>query len=250
MVKPDLVALDFDGVVCDGLQEYFETTRLVCQEIWGTGDLEPYREAFYRLRPVVETGWEMPMVLRALMLGQSEAEILVNWGDRVAKMLANEGLNAQDVGRRVDGMRDRLLAENLDGWLASHRFYPGMLEVVASLESFVIISTKESRFIRQLLEHEGIILGPDQVYGKETGRSKGAVLAQLRSQFNQIWFVEDRLATLLKVRGLAGLENVRLFLADWGYNLPEERALAAADGGIGLLSLDRMGRGWDGWVNG
>jgi phosphoglycolate phosphatase-like HAD superfamily hydrolase len=249
MLKPDLVALDFDGVVCDGLQEYFETTSLVCQEIWGKANLEPYREAFYRLRPVVETGWEMPMVLRALMLGRSEAEILVDWGDRAAQMLLADGLNAQELGQLLDGMRDRLMAKNLDGWLDSHRFYPGMLDVLANLESFVIISTKESRFIRQLLGREGIKLGPDQVYGKETGRSKGAVLGELLSRYDEIWFVEDRLATLRAVRSQAELANVRLFLADWGYNLASERALADREG-FGLLSLDRMGRGLEGWVDG
>ncbi|NJM46057.1 MAG: HAD family hydrolase [Alkalinema sp. RU_4_3] len=252
---PDLVALDFDGVICDGLREYFQTVAMVYEEIWGKADLEPHRQAFYRLRPVVETGWEMPLVLRSLVLGQSETEILSDWPRLAAALVTSEGLEAKALGARVDGMRDRRMATDLDGWLAEHRFYPEMLGALGEMGDFVIISTKEGRFIQQLLARQGIAIGADRIYGKERGRSKPDVLLEMRGRFEQIWFVEDRLQTLYKVQQCAGLEDVRLFLADWGYNLAGERwsvtdrrSSAAIESGIVLLSGAIVGRGLNQWV--
>jgi len=34
MTIPDILALDFDGVCCDGLREYFETSRRTCARVW------------------------------------------------------------------------------------------------------------------------------------------------------------------------------------------------------------------------
>jgi len=71
-----ILALDFDGVICDGLIEYFQTAwRTYCQ-IWKPSLPTPPAGAasFYQLRPVIETGWEMPVLIRALVLGITEAK--------------------------------------------------------------------------------------------------------------------------------------------------------------------------------
>ena len=34
MIIPDVLALDFDGVLCDGMQEYFETSRRTYTQAW------------------------------------------------------------------------------------------------------------------------------------------------------------------------------------------------------------------------
>ena len=31
---PTIIALDFDGVICDGLVEYFATTKKAYEQIW------------------------------------------------------------------------------------------------------------------------------------------------------------------------------------------------------------------------
>lgn len=246
---PDLVALDFDGVICDGLREYFQTVALVYGEIWGSAELEQYRSAFYRLRPVVETGWEMPMVLRSLVLGHSEAEVVARWPSLVQELVTAEGLEPKVLGQQVDGMRDRRMVENLDEWLAEHRFYPEMLAALGEMSDWVIISTKEGRFIQQLLAQAGVMITTDHIYGKERQRSKPDVLLEMRQRFETIWFVEDRLQTLYKVQQCRGLEDVQLFLADWGYNLPEERA-AAKEAGMTLLSGAIVKGGLKNWLGG
>ena len=68
MTVPDILALDFDGVLCEGSREYFETSRRTYARVWphAPGPGAERFEAFRALRPVIETGWEMPLLLRAI----------------------------------------------------------------------------------------------------------------------------------------------------------------------------------------
>ncbi|MEN9520383.1 MAG: hypothetical protein RLZZ381_2971, partial [Cyanobacteriota bacterium] len=45
---PDILALDFDGVVCDGLLEYFATTKRAYQQIWSAEVDDSFAPIFYR----------------------------------------------------------------------------------------------------------------------------------------------------------------------------------------------------------
>ena len=69
---PEVLALDFDGVLCDGLVEYFQTAWQTYTQVWAVDETPPppgMAGAFYRLRPVIETGWEMPVLIRAMVEG-------------------------------------------------------------------------------------------------------------------------------------------------------------------------------------
>ncbi len=259
---PTLLALDFDGVICDGLKEYFQTAWRAYVQVWQV-DRPPTPELaaqFYRLRPVVETGWEMPLVLRALEIGIPESAILQDWPTIAQKLVQQESVPTASVplpkalATTVDTIRDQWIANDLTSWLAEHRFYPGLIErlkaIVASPLPFFIISTKESRFIRQLLQQEGIELGDRQVYGKETKRPKADILRDLNQEFGPttaIWFVEDRLKTLQSVEKQPDLANVTLFLADWGYNTVAERSIVKECDSIYLLGLNQFTADFAAW---
>jgi phosphoglycolate phosphatase-like HAD superfamily hydrolase len=266
MPNPALLALDFDGVICDGLQEYFQTAWKAYCQIWQPLELTPTDEvaaAFYPLRPVIETGWEMPVLVRALTQGIAPADILADWETIGPRILAADGLNGKLVSATLDGIRDRWIQSDLDSWLALHRFYPGMVARLQTLDEFVIISTKESRFIRQLLAQAGLDVDADRVYGKEQRRPKAAVLRELQPQYESIWFIEDRFKTLADIAQQPDLSDVTLILADWGYNLPQERALANGLAGaplenergdtpvspIHLISLAQFGSDFSTWCS-
>src|SRR5262245_46479415 len=92
MTIPNILSLDFDGVLCDGMREYFETTRRTYVKIWPT-DPEPGEDlfpAFRTLRPVIMTGWEMPILLRAIVQGRPVASIAMQWA-KVRDALVSEG---------------------------------------------------------------------------------------------------------------------------------------------------------------
>lgn len=253
---PAILALDFDGVLCDGLLEYFQVSWRAYFQIWKPDRAivpEALADRFYRLRPVVETGWEMPVLIQALQLDISESEIFSNWGTIAPQLLADHGIKAQEVAFTLDQLRDQWINTDLSGWLSLHRFYPGVVErlqvVLASSTQPMIISTKESRFIRQLLQQQGIDWGTHPMIGKESKQPKYQVLRHLMAVAapSRIWFVEDRLKTLQTVQAHGDLSQIRLYLADWGYNTAAERSAAQEDGRVQLLSLPMFGQDFGDW---
>jgi phosphoglycolate phosphatase-like HAD superfamily hydrolase len=255
---PTILALDFDGVICDGLIEYFEVAwRSYCY-VWSPVNQTPTDDIaskFYRLRPVIETGWEMPVLIKALVKGIAEEKILQEWASIVRELLLQDKLEAKEIGTKLDSLRDEWIATDLDGWLSLHRFYPGVIsKIKAALSSEVklyIITTKEGRFVQQLLQKEDVNLGQESIFGKEVKRPKYEILRELIQLNNvapeTVWFVEDRLKTLELVEKQTDLNNVKLFLADWGYNTQPEREAAQNDKRIQLISLLQFAEDFSAW---
>ncbi len=249
--QPTLLALDFDGVICDGLLEYFETAWRAYCRIWSAGDKTPpegLAERFYRLRPVVETGWEMPCVLRSILQGTPEAEIFRNWSAICLDLVQTEGLVPVEVEQVVDRVRDEWITLDLAGWLSLHRFYPGVTlqlqRIITEGIELFIVTTKEDRFVQQLLAQAGVNLSASRIFGKSVRQPKAQTLRQLQQSAPAskplIWFVEDRLKTLQTIAPQVDLQNVELFLADWGYNTAGDRAVAQQDERIHLLTLEQF----------
>ena len=261
MTIPDILALDFDGVCCDGLREYFETSRRTCARVW-PADEPPAAsafEAFCALRPVILSGWEMPVLLRAIGRGVPRAEILGDW-ERVRAALvaaespAGDALIAR-LGHTLDEVRREWIAADEAGWIALHAPYggvDGLRRLVAEPGRSVLVTTKDGAFARRILDHWGVRLA--DVQGKETGVHKclnlRALIAAWRAERGsrpRLAFVEDRLETLQHVTTHPDLDDARLFLAAWGYNTEAARGVARADGRIQLLTLEQFRGGSAVW---
>jgi len=261
MTTPDILALDFDGVCCDGLREYFETSRRTCARVWPE-DAPPAESAFVAfcaLRPVILSGWEMPVLLRAITRGVPRAEILGDW-ERVRAELVAAGTPAGDaliarLGQALDEVRREWIVADEAGWIALHAPYVGVDELrhlVAEPPRSVLVTTKEGAFARRILDRWDVRFA--DVQGKETGVHKCLNLRALiaawqaeRGSRPRLAFVEDRLETLRHVATHPDLDDVALFLAAWGYNTEAARAAARADRRIRLLTLERFRRGAASW---
>ena len=262
MVIPNILALDFDGVLCDGMPEYFETSRRTYMKIWpsDTGPGEDLFPVFRTLRPVIMTGWEMPILLRAIVRGYSVAAILQGW-KQVRDALVNEGplqptALVSVLGGMLDEVRRAWIAADPRDWLGRNVPYCSVAEVrrlVAEPERTVLVTTKEGEFARDILDHWGVQLA--DIEGKEAGTHKCENLRALIADYTkvygrrpQLWFVEDRLETLQHVTTHADLADVGLFLAAWGYNTEETRASVQGGGRIRLLALDHFRQGVTAWL--
>ncbi len=258
--SPTILALDFDGVICNGLIEYFEVAwRTYCQ-VWSNVSQTPPNDLatkFYRLRPVIETGWEMPILIKALLEEIPEGKILREWGNIAGQILQQDHLQGSEIGIELDKIRDEWIAKDLHGWLSLHKFYPGVLDKIkttlASEVKLYIVTTKEGRFTQQLLQEQGVEITREAIIGKEVKRPKYEILQELIQKEGtkpvSLWFVEDRLKTLQLVAQQPQLEKVELFLADWGYNTPLEKTTAQNDERIQLLSLTQFAGVFAQWVN-
>jgi len=251
MTATTLLALDFDGVLCDGLQEYFQTSWRAYRQLYLTAASEPepaIADAFYRTRPVIETGWEMLVLVRALLAEVPEAHLHADWPAVRNRFVTEDRLDGPELARLLDGVRDEWIACDLDGWLGLHRFYPGAIARLQAWSSptepveVYIVTTKEGRFTRQLLQRAGVELPAERIIGKEIRQPKAETLRQLQASHPEAAprFVEDRLATLENVARADDLDAVELFLAEWGYTTETDRDRARASDRIYPLTLSRF----------
>jgi phosphoglycolate phosphatase-like HAD superfamily hydrolase len=255
---PATLALDFDGVLCDGMAEYFGSAWRAWRRLRPSVAPDPplgLADRFARVRPVVEHGWEMPLLIMALLSGSTETEILEGW--RPDALLVELRHSRRELAAVLDGVRDEWIVADETDWLDHHRFYPGTIDRLKRLAGgptrVVVITTKEGRFARKLLSRHGVDLGAENVYGKEADRPKPVILTELaasRSPARLLWFVEDRLKTLEAVKATMGLEDVGLFLASWGYNTPRDREVARRDDRVVLLALEQFAREFSEWIKG
>ena len=252
MARPKILALDFDGVLCNSVYEGLQSAWRVYRDIWGgTGDGPPPEAAatYVRLRPALEIGWEFPIALRAIIEGIPEETLLrefqTKWRSR---MLEEHRLSQADLTARFDAARDAWIRKDLASWLACQHLYPGIANrLKALLQSDVqlfVLTTKEGRYAHLIMERSGVPFPAERIWGKERDRPKADLLRvlrqELRMDYGDIWFVEDRLKTLRSVQKQADLGAVGLFLATWGYTTPAEQTEVTTDTRITPLSLEQF----------
>jgi len=218
-----LLVFDFDGVLMDGMPEYWWSARRAAQRLDPSLVLpEQAPAAFAALRPHIHKGWEMVLLAAALARPDFSLEAwLSNYDQTLALALAQVTASEEALQAALETVRDTALREDPAAWLALHRFFPGVERRLRQLGEegvpWLVLTTKGGAYATRLLEAAG--LEPQAVYGHERG-SKPEVLLSLLNEERPLWFVEDRRPTLERVRVTPGLEAVRCFLALWGYLAP------------------------------
>lgn len=262
---PRLLVLDFDGVVCDGMAEFVETSWRTLAELGGLAPPEARRveltTRFAALRPIVESGWEMAVLLGLLAErpASEDANLQESAGFNAARdaYVRTHGLEPRRIVALFDDVRVRWIAADESSWLRKHRFYPGVAQWLrrqhADGRLVYVLSTKGKPFLDALMASQGVELPSERVIGKaEPRRDKWDVLMELGKlhgvEGDGLWFVEDRLPTLLELRHhAAGLAEARLYLADWGFIFPDRDPAAARAVGIPVLGLTQMTGPFEGW---
>lgn len=220
---------DFDGVIIDGMEEYWWSARRCAIRLDPrlAALPEPVPPSFRALRPHVLGGWEMPILAASIGgLGPTPPQFAAAYGASLTQALQDLGWGRSLLEAGLDEVREEALRRERQAWLALHRPYPWMLTFLKGLQEagtpWRVLTTKSRSFTADLLGSHG--LRPEEVHGREDG-PKPAVLARLLPTLPAgatVPFLEDRLASLLELREHPGLEPVRGFLASWGYLLPDD----------------------------
>lgn len=218
-----LLVCDFDGVLVDGMPEYWWSARRAALALSpGLALPEQAPPGFARLRPLMHQGWEM--VLMAAELSRPDLDLqalLAAYDQALPQALQRRGWGSRQLQGALEEVRRQAMAHDLPAWLALHRFFPGVVERLRRLSGehgeWLVLTTKGADFARRILE--AAELEPRCVYGHEQG-SKPDVLERLLADGRPLWFLEDRRPTLEQVRARPQLEAVRCFLVSWGYLAP------------------------------
>ena len=241
-----LIVLDFDGVICDSAPENAASAWHVCQFLWplefppGPVPEEAIRR-FCSVRPFMETGYQAILMTKLMRENAPEIQYTAGLADWQPANLLRLGLTRTELQRLFGAERDRWIAADLDGWLSYNRYYNGAAQTLNALRQrarVMILTTKERRFVQQLMRREGIDFPAEDIYGLHEIRNKETTLQQFVEcgQFSSVTFVEDRLATLERILPLETLAGLKLAFATWGYTTPEQCARAASQPRIASLT--------------
>ncbi|WP_320663727.1 HAD family hydrolase [Prochlorococcus sp. MIT 1223] len=234
MTKKSLLVFDFDGVIIDGIAEYWSSSlkasmKLLEQSINASFSPSIVPESFKYLRPWVNHGWEMVIIATELIDPNSELSsenykiFAGNYTDRCDTALISRGWNAKQLQEALDNIRNENIHRNLDHWLSLHKGFPGIKDRINRLKAegieIAILTTKSKKFTSEILN--SLQISVDFLFGYEAG-SKTEVLLEMSCNRTIRGFIEDRRSTLEKVLITPNLDTVPCFLASWGYLKPSD----------------------------
>ncbi len=246
MQKPIIQALDFDGVICDSAVETGIAGWKTACKIWDDFPCplpsKQLIEKFRQVRPILETGYESILLMRLLHQGYSVDSILKNFPQQKIQLLEDSKLESGKLKKIFAETRDHWINSDLENWIEMNPLFPGVKEKLQKLENskpWYIITTKQERFVKYILEANQIELPKEHIFGLDRNMSKNSVLEDLVNKHNQntVFFVEDRLPTLQAVQNNNALSTVELFFALWGYNTKADKTIAAQNQSFKLISL-------------
>jgi len=243
------MALDFDGVLCDSAAETAISAWQCAWQLWP--DLlqsetisEQMISAFLMVRPYLETGWQSVLMLRMLLENQPLAAFQNDLQTHIERLLRENKLAVSTLVEKFAESRDAWIRDKQQGWLDSHRFYPGTIQALQTAmrkHEVWILTTKQQRFTSLLLKGQGVNFPGEKILGLETKRPKEDLLDEFaRGRAGWMLFVEDRLETLLRVIKRPTLQQVRLYYALWGYGTENEQRQARDNKDITCLEIKQF----------
>ena len=230
--EKDILALDFDGVIVNSIEECLVVGYNSLQKHLGLGgfinrlnELEDEQVLDSRqMRNFIRHSEDYVFIFYALLKGagiRSQSEF-----DNFLKRHAD----LKDSFHKIFYQeRSRLLATERQRWLELNPLYPGMGDFIRTYrypERLVIITTKRAEFVEVTLAATGIRFPAANLFSADQGRSKSVLIAELLSsraiQPPELHFIDDQVDTLITAKPL----GVNLYLARWGYTNKEQIRLA------------------------
>jgi phosphoglycolate phosphatase-like HAD superfamily hydrolase len=221
-VKRVLLVLDFDGVICDSIDECFVSSWIAWHRLKGLA-LPPsldvaLRGRFADLRPFIRSG-EDYVVIQDLLAAQGARRHASTQAEFDAALAARGPEGMQRLKDVFYQARGDLLASDRPYWLALNRVYPHLerpLAAVASRPDTVVLSTKKSEFIVEILAANGVDIPLERVL--YTGaRAKVDIITAMLEEGDRALLIDDQIDHLLACRD----PRIDVRLALWGYIKPE-----------------------------
>jgi len=228
---------DFDGVIVDGMQEYWHSSLLACEKYLNSPNIsfDPklYKivpNTFKEIRPWVKYGWEMVLIVHEIIKKENPIEdhnknnFINNYSQNCQKILKDNSWIAEDLQKILDKSREYQIDKDFKSWVNLH--YP-FLEVINFLKELRkreiktgIITTKGTKFAEKILGQLNIF--PEFIFGYEAG-TKIKIAEKLSQTYEVLGFIEDRKKTLLDIKKNSETSHIPCFLADWGYLKDSDR---------------------------
>ena len=235
-MKERILILDFDGVILDGIEEYWFSCCRVYDSLENLPANTTYKkfkeipQKFIDLRPLVKKAWEMVILAHEIIFFDNvwSDELLLNFKNNFHStcklFLIKRNWKEDSLQNLLDKIREKIIEENFKQWISMHKLFDGVESFLNKLKeeniNFIILSSKNSKFIKHISHN--LKINPLNIYGYDHG-TKLSILKKLNMQYRIIGFVEDRKEALEEVLNDDEISTIPCFFAEWGYNLDIEK---------------------------
>ena len=230
MKSQKLFLFDFDGVIVDGMDEYWHSSLLAFEKYLTTPNLidqnlyKQVSNTFIEMRPWVKYGWEMLIIVHQFVKkedplnNQNKYDFLNRYNQNCTKVLLENSWVPEELQKGLDEARKYQINQDFDSWIKLHHPFFEVLDFIERIKKdnvkTAIITTKGSIFASKILKKLNIY--PEFIFGYESG-TKVQITSKLLREFEIMGFIEDRRNTLLEIKENPLTNNIPCFLADWGY---------------------------------
>tara|TARA_B100000902_G_scaffold180282_1_gene173268 strand:- start:981 stop:1757 length:777 start_codon:yes stop_codon:yes gene_type:complete len=243
---------DFDGVIIDGMREYWHSSLLACEKYLNSPHITVDQKlfntvpnTFKEIRPWVKYGWEMVLIVHEIIKTENQIQILnkdnfiSQYHQNCQRILKDNSWLAKDLQKILDKSRKYQIDKDFKTWVNLHNPFFEVIDFIEELKKRKIktgiITTKGKIFAEKILKQLNIF--PEFIFGYESG-TKIKIAENLNEAYEILGFIEDRKKTLINIKKNLATSNIPCFLADWGYLKSSDRYDLRYD--IKLLKLDNL----------
>jgi phosphoglycolate phosphatase-like HAD superfamily hydrolase len=232
-VRTGVLALDFDGVICDSLEEGLLISWNAHMRAPVRAFVEPGLDAvppdvverFTCCRPFTRHlgHWLVPFVIRSIPT--THAEFAARYDELPGSAI---DVFVDAAGRYRSQVRGAYPAQ----WLARHSVQPGLGDVVADA---YIVTARDGDSVRQILNAHAMGVDDTRIFG--SCRDKPGALQSIAAREGlapaDVTLVDDNIENCLA----ACAAGYGVWWATWGYKTAEDESLAVTRG-VTAISID------------
>lgn len=231
-----LLVFDFDGVLCDSLEEcmmvaWYAHTRAeaICFVDPGlAGVPADVIDRFRRCRPFMRhlAHFLVPLVV--------ETGLPTTHADFAARYEALPSADVERFAADADAYRARIRREHAEAWHARHTVESGLRELAAGA---YIATARDSASVGHILSAHGFEVDPDRVFGSLRGKVPALRRIALRESRSpaEVVLVDDSIENCIAARQV----GFAAYWAEWGYHADDD-AETARRYGIAGVSVDGL----------
>ena len=252
MQNQKLFLYDFDGVIVDGMNEYWCSSLLACENFLITSDISIEKKlyktissTFKEIRPWVKYGWEMVLIVHEIVKienplnDENKKDFVFKYHQNCQSILQHNSWLPQDLQNFLDQSRKLQIDKDFKKWISLHNPFYEVIDFIEKLKQEKIktgiITTKGKVFATKILNELNI--SPEFIFGYESG-TKIEIAKQLSTNYKIVGFIEDRRKTLVNIKQNPHTQHIPCFLAEWGYLKESDRINLT--NGIQLLNLKKL----------
>lgn len=219
----NLLCLDFDGVICDSINEcllvsyncFFELNGQRFRQVEEIIKIPAnIREMFYRKRYLVRPAKDYWLLMKLII----EDNSLID-EENFSRNLIGKDDYLNEFEKLFFNYRENMIKERLELWLSLNPIYPEFYDYyrVNSTKEFYIVTNKNRSAVETILKHNNIEIDQANIISKEILKSKESALKKIaelnKLDNNQLIFIDDSPATIRELNSLFP----NSYLANWGY---------------------------------